>query len=122
MSSSVKESQGILAEVLRNRQKRERSYRGLALKLLPAICARCGREFSGRNLRELTVHHKDHNHENNPSDGSNWELLCLYCHDNEHDRQRVAEAYEGVPPVGEHRPASTHRPFAGLDQLLKRKK
>jgi len=34
-----------------------------------------------KNLRELTVHHKDHDHHNNPSDGSNRELLCLYCHD-----------------------------------------
>jgi hypothetical protein len=54
--------------------------------LFPWICGRCGREFSGVRLRELTVHHKDHNHDNNPSDGSNWELLCLYCHDNEHSR------------------------------------
>ncbi|MFA7667514.1 MAG: HNH endonuclease, partial [Burkholderiaceae bacterium] len=22
--------------------------------------------------------------DDNPPDGSNWELLCLYCHDNEH--------------------------------------
>ncbi|QTG90742.1 HNH endonuclease, partial [Vibrio furnissii] len=26
----------------------------------------------------------DHDHTNNPEDGSNWELLCLYCHDHEH--------------------------------------
>jgi hypothetical protein len=41
-------------------------------------------------VRELTVHHRDHNHDNNPPDGSNWELLCLYCHDNEHQRQLEA--------------------------------
>ena len=59
-------------------------YREQALKLFPWVCGRCGREFSGKNLRELTVHHKDHDHSNNPPDGSNWELLCIYCHDEEH--------------------------------------
>ena len=23
---------------------------------------------------------------NNPPDGSNWENLCIYCHDDEHSR------------------------------------
>ena len=32
------------------------------------------------------MHHKDGNHDNNPPDGSNWELLCIYCHENEHAR------------------------------------
>ena len=61
-------------------------YRSQALKILPHICTRCAREFSGKRLRELTVHHKDGNHDNNPQDGSNWELLCIYCHENEHAR------------------------------------
>ncbi len=62
------------------------AYRSQALKLLPHVCARCAREFEGRRLRELTVHHKDGDHHNNPPDGSNWELLCVYCHENEHAR------------------------------------
>ena len=74
----------IIAEARRGRELREKAYREQALKMYPHICARCGREFAGKKLRELTVHHKDHNHDNNPPDGSNWELLCLYCHDNEH--------------------------------------
>jgi hypothetical protein len=41
-------------------------YRNQALKILPWVCAKCGRDFSGKNLRELTVHHKDHDHDNNP--------------------------------------------------------
>ncbi|MBW2318796.1 MAG: HNH nuclease family protein, partial [Deltaproteobacteria bacterium] len=73
----------VIAEARRNR---EQDYREQALKIYPWICARCGREFTGKRLRELTVHHKDHNHNNNPPDGNNWELLCLYCHDNEHSR------------------------------------
>ncbi|MBZ5498777.1 MAG: YajD family HNH nuclease [Acidobacteriia bacterium] len=112
----------MIAEARRERELRMNGYRERALKLFPWICARCGREFEGKRLRELTVHHKDHDHENNPLDGSNWELLCLYCHDNEHSRYSVAEWYEEPTPGGEQKPASTYKPFAGLDALLKDKK
>jgi len=113
----------IIAEARRERERREKTYREQALKLYPWICARCGREFTGKRLRELTVHHKDHNHDHNPPDGSNWELLCLYCHDNEHSRHEVAEAYREVTPGGEQElPSSSHRPFANLEALLKSKK
>ncbi|MBC2696038.1 MAG: HNH nuclease family protein [Desulfobacteraceae bacterium] len=111
----------IIAEARHDRERREKTYRERALKLFPWICARCGREFTGKRVRELTVHHKDHNHDNNPPDGSNWELLCLYCHDNEHSRDQVAEWYDEATPGGEQEPPSTHRPFAGLDALLKDK-
>ena len=112
----------IIAEVRREKERREKTYRERALKLLPWICARCGREFSGKRVRELTVHHKDHNHNNNPHSGSNWELLCLYCHDNEHSRDQVAEWYEEATPGGEQEPPTTYRPFSGLEDLLKNKK
>src|SRR6185369_16611832 len=92
----------IIAEARHYRDQREKTYRAQALKLYPWICGRCGREFSGTKLRELTVHHKDHNHDYNPPDGSNWELLCLYCHDNEHARHQVADAYAEARP-GEER-------------------
>ena len=111
----------IVAEARRHQAQREQSYRAQALKLYPWICARCGREFSGKKLRELTVHHKDHNHANNPPDGSNWELLCLYCHDNEHARHQVADAYAEERPGEEREPPSTYRPFADLADLLQRK-
>ncbi len=111
----------VIAEARHDRDQREKTYRAQALKLYPWICARCGREFSGKKLRELTVHHKDHNHDNNPPDGSNWELLCLYCHDNEHARQQVADASGEATPDTEREPPSTHRPFANLADLLKRK-
>ena len=97
----------------------EQTYRERALKLFPWICAHCGREFDGRKLSQLTVHHKDHNHDNNPSDGSNWELLCLYCHDNEHQRSVVADAATNMPPSRESDRPFT--PFAHLADLLKRK-
>lgn len=61
-----------------------RGYREQSLKLHGFICARCGREFDHKTSHLLTVHHKDGNHLNNPPDGSNWENLCVYCHDEEH--------------------------------------
>ncbi len=76
----------VVAEARRARDARQDGYRDRALKLYPWICGRCAREFDRGNVQELTVHHKDHNHDNNPADGSNWELLCVYCHDNEHQR------------------------------------
>ena len=111
----------IVAEARRHQAQREQTYRAQALKMYPWICARCGREFGGKKLRELTVHHKDHDHDNNPADGSNWELLCLYCHDNEHARYQVADAYSEATPGGQQEPPSTYKPFANLGDLLKRK-
>jgi 5-methylcytosine-specific restriction endonuclease McrA len=94
-------------------------YRAQALKILPHLCTRCAREFSGERLRELTVHHKDGNHDHNPADGSNWELLCVYCHENEHARSVDAQAGGSAKQV-DPAPAK-HRPLAGLDRLLKKK-
>jgi len=110
----------IVAMARRQAAEREKGYRAQALKLYPKICARCGREFSGENLRQLTVHHKDHNHDNNPADGSNWELLCLYCHDNEHARYQTTGSDNAVVPGEGLESLSTHTPFAGLRTLLKR--
>jgi len=112
----------VVAEARRSRQQREQGYREQALKIFPWICARCGREFEGKKLRELTVHHKDHNHDNNPPDGSNWELLCLYCHDNEHSRYLDQEGYSEVTPGEGPETAPIHKPFADLAALLKNKK
>ncbi len=110
----------VLAEAKRNQEKRSTMYRDRALKLYPHICGRCGREFSGRKLRELTVHHKDHDHDNNPPDGSNWELLCIYCHDMEHQKY-LEEDSEYDTQAGEADPSSIHKPFAALKDLLKDK-
>jgi 5-methylcytosine-specific restriction endonuclease McrA len=95
-------------------------YREQALKILPWVCAKCGRDFSGKKLRELTVHHKDHNYKNNPPDGSNWELLCIYCHDNEHSRVLDAEWLPDQDTDSEKKPTSTHTPFADLKKLLRK--
>ncbi len=93
-------------------------YREQALKILPWVCGNCGRDFTGKKLRGLTVHHKDHNFRNNPPDGSNWELLCFYCHDNEHSRSLDAEWLPTQDADAEKTPTATHTPFADLKNLL----
>ena len=108
----------VVADARRARDERDKSYRGQALKMYPWICGRCAREFNPGNVQELTVHHKDHNHDNNPPDGSNWELLCVYCHDNEH--QRYVDEPTSLAGRPGDRPSSTHTPFADLAALLRK--
>ncbi|MDR3220432.1 MAG: YajD family HNH nuclease [Candidatus Accumulibacter sp.] len=112
----------MVAEAIRGRQQREQGYREQALKLYPWICGRCAREFTRENLHQLTVHHRDHNHDNNPKDGSNWELLCLYCHDNEHARLLDAEAARqaGAAEGKGSGARATAQPFADLRELLRK--
>lgn len=109
----------IVADARRAADTREQGYRERSLKMYPWICGRCMREFTHANVSQLTVHHRDHNHNNNPPDGSNWELLCLYCHDNEHSR--YLEADRGAGLQAPEMQAATHNPFAALAGLLKKK-
>jgi len=116
MMSMEKKSTGnyekVRAEQLAYNANRAKGYRERALKLYPWICGRCAREFTRVGLSELTVHHIDHNHDNNPEDGSNWELLCIYCHDEEHAKfenlVRYGSRTESEPT------AATYNPFADL--------
>ena len=71
------------------------SYRDQSLKIHGMICAKCAREFDEKDRRLLTVHHKDNNPRNNPADGSNWENLCLDCHDDEHSRGMLGDYLKG---------------------------
>ena len=109
----------ILKELRRDVALRQRGYRERALRILPHICASCGREFAGKRLRELTVHHKDHNHDHNPPDGSNWELLCWYCHDHEHEKHLMAGVRDGSAPDDRRPSPSVFSPFERLDELLR---
>ncbi len=110
----------VVAEAQRGRLAREQGYRELSLKMYPWICGRCARTFTRDNLHELTVHHRNHDHDHNPADGSNWELLCLYCHDNEHSR--LIDSVGSGDIVGKkERATATHNPFAALAGLLKNK-
>ena len=111
-----------VTEARKERENREQGYREQSLKIHPWVCGRCGREFTRENLHELTVHHKDHNHDNNPPDGSNWENLCVYCHDNEHQRyldQIESGENSNIQKQGE---AATHKPFADLKEMMQEKK
>ena len=115
----------MVAEAIRNREARESGYREQALKIYPWVCGRCALVFTRENLKQLTVHHKDHNHDNNPPDGSNWELLCLYCHDNEHARELDAEAARNAGVAGYFNSSSicfTAQPIANLKDLLNKSK
>ena len=113
----------LVASARKSSDERMRGYREQSLRIHPWVCARCGREFTRENLHELTVHHKDHDHDNNPPDGSNWENLCLYCHDWEH--QKYTHLVKGdtasLVPEEKTRPV-THNPFADLKSLLENKK
>jgi 5-methylcytosine-specific restriction endonuclease McrA len=113
----------ILAKARTESDQRDRGYRERALKMYPWVCGRCARGFDRSNLTQLTVHHRNHNHDDNPEDGSNWELLCVYCHDNEH--QRLLEAgvsLSGTSQVETGQSAPKNNAFAGLDALFKTKR
>ena len=110
--------EAIVANARRDADVRQQGYREQALKLYPWICGRCGREFDRSNVSQLTVHHRNHNHDDNPPDGSNWELLCVYCHDNEHQRQIELGNSMGLSDAT--KPASSN-PFAGLADLMKKR-
>jgi hypothetical protein len=112
----------LVAEMRKAEQQRQAGYREQALKLFPHVCGRCTREFEGKKLRELTVHHRDHNHANNPPDGSNWELLCLYCHDHEHTRGLQEQRGKEPPAEQQSRPKLAHSPFSTLAERLKLEK
>lgn len=109
----------VVAQARREAEQREQGYRERALKMYPWICGRCAREFTRANLHELTVHHRNHDHDFNPPDGSNWELLCVYCHDNEHSRHIDNAAGGGSSSLDAASPA-TSNPFADLKALLKK--
>jgi len=109
----------IVLEARRNAEKRDAGYRAQALKLFPWVCGRCGRAFTHSNLQLLEVHHKNSNHQDNPPDGSNWELLCTYCHENEHSKLKDLE---GRTDAAGAMTSATFNPFAGLKGMLDGKK
>lgn len=92
---SVKLPSPAEAEALIRRMRGEaesnENYRTKSLRIHGPVCARCGRVFDAASLHQLTVHHRDGNHQNNPPDGSNWENLCVHCHEDEHSRGLLGE-------------------------------
>lgn len=120
MNSKNDKLDRLVADARRASDSREKGYREKALKMYPHICGRCCREFDRTNLQELTVHHRNHDHDNNPADGSNWELLCIYCHDNEHQRQIEAAMGNTASDDGKST-STTFNPFADLKTMLQDK-
>jgi 5-methylcytosine-specific restriction endonuclease McrA len=109
----------VVLEARRNAEKRAAGYRAQALKLFPWVCGRCARTFTHSNLQLLEVHHKNGNHDDNPPDGSNWELLCTYCHEHEHSKLKDMA---GRADAGGVSSASTFNPFADLKAMMESKK
>ncbi|SFP85389.1 HNH endonuclease [Nitrosomonas cryotolerans] len=118
MVKEINKLDKVVLEARRNADKRAMGYRERALKLFPWVCGRCARTFDHRTLQLLEVHHKNHNHDDNPSDGSNWELLCTYCHENEHAKIKDSM---GRTSGGNMETAATFNPFADLKSRLKNK-
>jgi len=94
-SGTPVDAKAVVREAAEAARARQQGYRARSLELWGWICAKCAREFDRSNLHLLTVHHRDGNHDNNPADGSNWENLCVYCHDGEHSRDLLAEYIGG---------------------------
>lgn len=109
----------VIRDARREADRRAAGYRERALKMYPWVCGRCARSFTHANLQLLEVHHRNGNHDDNPPDGSNWELLCTYCHEHEHSKLKDAA---GRTDLRSELPAATHNPFAGLKAKLDAKK
>jgi hypothetical protein len=97
-SQNARSPEDVVREIKQTQLKQPSAatYREKALALYGLICARCGREFASDNRQLLTVHHKDGNHLNNPPDGSNWEPLCVYCHEDVHSRGILGDYIDGA--------------------------
>jgi 5-methylcytosine-specific restriction endonuclease McrA len=119
MAASKNRLDEVVAQARREAEKRAAGYREQALKMYPWVCGVCGRTFAHSNLQLLEVHHKNGNHDDNPPDGSNWELLCTYCHEHEHSKLKDMAGREDAPGTTT---TATHNPFADLKARLEEKK
>ena len=119
MAKSEDRLERVVREARLNAESRAAGYREQALKMFPWVCGVCARTFTHANLQLLEVHHKNGNHDDNPEDGSNWELLCTYCHEHEHSKLKDMA---GRTDTGQALPASTFNPFAELKAMLESKK
>ncbi len=108
----------VILEARRQADKRAAGYREQALKLYPWVCGHCARSFDRSNLQLLEVHHKNSDHNDNPPDGSNWELLCTYCHENEHAKLKD---FAGRSDSQDVETRATFNPFADLKDRLNKK-
>ena len=119
MAKSNDRLERVVREARRNAEQRAAGYREQALKMFPWVCGVCARTFTQANLQLLEVHHKNGDHDDNPADGSNWELLCTYCHEHEHSKLKDMQ---GRTDSSDKSQAATHNPFADLKARLAAKK
>lgn len=118
MAKDTSKLDKVILEARQKADKRALGYREQALKLFPWVCGRCARTFEHKTLQLLEVHHKNSNHDDNPADGSNWELLCTYCHENEHAKLKD---FAGRTDTANTEANATFNPFADLRDRLKNK-
>jgi len=121
LPSATKPAQSVeeaLRELKKANQAANEGYRMRSLKVHGNICARCGREFAPTQLHLLTVHHKDSDAANNPPDGSNWENLCVYCHDAEHSRELLGDFVDGSSAGSSSQPQKSPGGLGTLGDLL----
>jgi hypothetical protein len=119
MTQAIDRLDQVVLDARRNAEKRAAGYRAQALKLFPWVCGSCARTFAHANLQLLEVHHKNGNHDDNPPDGRNWELLCTYCHEHEHSKLKDMA---GRAEAGDLPPAATFNPFAELKAKMESRK
>ncbi len=117
MTKDTRKLDKVIIKARQNADLRAKGYREQALKLFPWVCGCCTRAFERSNLYELEVHHKNSDHDDNPPDGSNWELLCTYCHEQEHTKY-----LNSTGCIGKDTPetVATHNPFANIKEMLKK--
>ncbi len=103
------------------RRLRGHGYREQALKLYPWVCGKCKREFTRENISELTVHHKDHNHDNNPGDGTigSYCAFIVMIMSMQNIWMLMFQQPDATNEL--EREHGTGKPFANLKDLLKNK-
>jgi plasmid stability protein len=116
-TAPARSAEEVVREIKTAQLSGEGDYRERSLTLHGLICGRCGREITVANRHLLTVHHKDGNHQNNPPDGSNWENLCVYCHEDVHSRGLLGDYLEGTAASREETIVYRSEPSPGVQGL-----
>jgi plasmid stability protein len=116
-TTPTRSAEEVVREIKTAQLSGEGEYRERSLALHGSICGRCGREFTPATRHLLTVHHRDGNHRNNPPDGSNWENLCVYCHEDVHSRGLLGDYLAGTDGSREETVVYRDEPPPGAPQL-----
>jgi len=116
-AAPTRSAEEVVREIKTAQPSSHEDYRERSLTLHGSICGRCGREFTPATRHLLTVHHRDGNHQNNPPDGSNWENLCVYCHEDVHSRGLLGDYLAGTAPSREETVVYRGEPIHGAQGL-----